>query len=374
MAPLRKTDLRRIRLTINGKLVLARKGQTILEAARENAIHIPTLCYTEKLKPLGACRLCIVEIASNSAASEGKNAIPTMPVTACTTPVAEGMVVTTDSPMLENLRRETLKLIFLRHPLNCTACEINGSCQLQDLAHEYDISHEDLHTYEIRPLDIPAESYATPLIKYHARRCILCGRCVQACQEISEVGAIAFKGRGASTRIAPVEPTASSKPECISCGECLAICPANALTEAMGRPKGKPWETQKVKTICTYCGCGCELILNVVNNQVVGVSSSDGGVNKGALCSKGRFGYDYINHKDRLKEPMINRGGYWEEVTWDDALDYMAEKLAAVRVEHGADAFGALSSARCTNEENYLFQKLVRGVMGTNNVDHCARL
>jgi len=343
--------------------VLARDGQTILETARENGVHIPTLCYTEKLKPLGSCRMCIVEVAGT----------PT-PVTACTTRVAEGMQVITTSPELEKLRRETLKMILLRHPLNCAACEINGNCQLQDLVHEYDITHQDLHTYKISPIEFEPEPYATPLIKYHPRRCILCGRCVQACVEISEVGAINFKGRGANTRIAPVDPTPEFQPECISCGECMAICPANALTEAMGRPKGKPWETSKVKTTCAYCGCGCELELNVFNNQVVGVTPSNGGVNKGALCTKGRFGYDFVNHQDRLKSPLIRRNGYWEEVNWEEALDTVARRLVDIQTQDGPDAIGALSSARCTNEENYLLQKFMRGVIGTNNVDHCARL
>ena len=358
-----RPHVKRIRLTIDGQEVLAREGQTILDVAREYGIHVPTLCYTNKLKPLGSCRMCVVEVQGT----------PT-PVTACTTPAVEGMVVATHTPHLESLRRETLKLIFLKHPMNCAACEINGSCQLQDLAHEYDITHADLHTYAMRPIDFAPEEYATPLIQYHPRRCILCGRCVQACMEISGVGAIAYRGRGAQTRIAPLEPTAEVKPECVSCGECMAICPANALTEALGQGKGKPWETKKVKTTCTYCGCGCELELNVVANRIVGVTPSETGVNKGALCSKGRFGYEFVNHKDRLKQPMIRRDGYWEETNWDAALDYIAERLVDIRAQHGPDAIGALSSARCTNEDNYLLQKLLRGVIGTNNIDHCARL
>ena len=154
---------------------------------------------------------------------------------------------------------------------------------------------------------------------------------MEACVELSEVGCINFQGRGATTRIAPVTPTETFKPECISCGECMAICPANVLTEAMGKPKGKPWETHKVKTVCSYCGCGCELNLDVVRNQVVGVTPARPGANNGALCAKGRFGYDFINHKDRLKTPMIKRDGYWEEVNWDEALDYAATRLAEIK-------------------------------------------
>ncbi len=353
--------LKRIPVTIDGRPYLAREGQTILDVAREYGIRIPTLCYTPKLKPLGSCRLCVVEIAGT----------PT-PVTACTTQVAEGQTILTRSERLERLRRETLKLILLKHPLNCSACEINGSCELQDLAHQYDINHRDLHTYDVRPIQFEQKPYATPLIDYHPLRCILCGRCVQACVEITGAGAIQFAGRGSEAHIAPV--LRDGRNDCVSCGECLAICPANALTEALGRPKGKPWETTSVKSTCGYCGVGCELSLQVVGDKIVGVKPSDGPVNHGSLCVKGRFGYDFANHKDRLKEPLIRRGTYWEQVNWDEALDYAADRLAAIVARDGADAVGGLASARCTNEENYLFQKLFRGVIGTNNVDHCARL
>lgn len=363
MTTMGKEDVQGVHVTVNGRCIPAPGGQTILEAARSHDIHIPTLCTIQKLRPLGSCRMCVVEV-------EGT---PT-PVSACTTPVAHGMVITTHSPGIEKLRREILKLILQKHPLNCYACEINGNCQLQDLVHAYDIGHNDLHAYNIRPIEFEPEPYSTPLIKYHPQRCILCGRCIQACLEISEVGAINFKGRGAYTRIAPVMPTSEFKPECISCGECMSVCPVNALTEAWGRTKGKAWETTRVKTTCTYCGCGCQLELNVHNNQVTGVTPCDGGVNKGALCSKGRFGYDFVNHPDRLKKPMIRRNGGLEEVHWDEALDYCAERLVQILAAHGPEAVGGLSSARCTNEENYLFQKFMRGVLGTNNIDHCARL
>jgi len=356
-------SLKRIHLTIDGQSLLGREGQTILQVARENDIPIPTLCYHEKLEPIGSCRMCIVEV-------EGT---PT-PVTSCTTRITEGMVVATDTPLLYRLRRENLKLVFLRHPLNCAACELNGNCDLQDLAHQFDISHQDLHTYEVQAVDFGQQPWATPLIEYHANRCILCGRCVQACTEITGVGALNFSGRGADTLIAPVMLEQGLQSECVSCGECMAICPVNALTEKLGKQKGKAWETKKTKTVCTYCGCGCELELNVVGDRITGVTPAKGGVNKGALCAKGRFGYDFVNHKDRLRQPLIRRGGYWEEVNWDEALNYVAERLVDTVQEHGADAVGGLSSARCTNEENYLFQKFVRGVIGTNNVDHCARL
>ena len=363
MTMIGKKDAQKCHVVINGTRIPALQGRTILEVARDNDIHIPTLCYIKKLRPLGSCRMCVVEVAGT----------PT-PVAACKTAITDGMIVTTNSRQIEQLRRETLKLILQKHPLNCYACEINGNCQLQDLVHAYDIGHNELHAYNIRPIEFEPEPYSTPLIKYHPQRCILCGRCIQACLEITEVGAINFKGRGAQTRIAPVAHTSEFKPKCSSCGECMSVCPVNALTEAQGRPRGKAWETTRVKTICTYCGCGCQLELNVNNNQVTGVNPSEGGVNNGALCTKGRFGYDFINHPDRLSKPLIRKNGNLEEVHWDEALDYCADKLVDILGKYGSEAVGGLSSARCTNEDNYLFQKFMRGVLGTNNIDHCARL
>ena len=352
-----------VHITIDGQPVVARQGQTVLEAARMARINIPTLCYLERLEAIGACRLCVVEIEGTAT-----------PVTACTTPVQEGMVVTTHSPFLEEMRRETLKLLFLRHPFNCGACDINGNCQLQDLAYAYDISHQDLHDYAISPLSLRDEAWATPLIRYHPRRCVLCGRCVKACEQIAGVGCITFKGRGATTRIGPVEPTPEFNPQCVSCGECMSVCPANALVESLGRAKSKPWETRRVKTVCTYCGVGCELTLDARGDQITGVSPSYGGVNVGSLCAKGRFGYEFINHPDRLRQPLLRRNGYFAEAHWGEALDTVAERLKAIVEKHGPDAVAGVASARATNEDNYLFQKLLRGVIGTNNVDHCARL
>lgn len=357
------TGMKPLSCIIDGTVYTAQRNQTILDVARAHGIAIPTLCYHPKLKPLGSCRLCLVEVQGT----------PT-PVPACTTLVRDGMTVRTRTAASEALRRETLKLIFLRHPMNCAACEINGACQLQDLAHQYDINHTDLHTYSISGAEPESGPYSTPLIQYHSRRCILCGRCVQACVEITEVGAITFKGRGALTRIAPVEAKGNLRPECVSCGECMALCPVNALTEAMGKKKGKAWETRKVTTTCAYCGVGCQLELNAVGNTLTGVTAVDGGVNRGALCSKGRFGYEFVNHPERLTVPLIRENGTWRESNWDEALTLVATKLAEIRTAYGPDAIGALSSARCTNEENYLFQKFVRGILGTNNIDHCARL
>ena len=353
----------RLGLTINGKAVSGVAGQTILDVARENGIRIPTLCYSPKIEPVGSCRLCLVEIEGVAT-----------PATACTTPIRDGMVVETHTPAVEMLRRETLKLLLLRHPLNCAACEIGGACELEELVHEYDISHADLHAYELDPLDLEMAPYATPLIAYHPLRCIVCGRCVAACTEITGAGAIAIQGSGATARIAPAARDSGERIECVSCGECLAICPVNALTPAEHRPRHKPWETRAVQTTCAYCGVGCQLELNVADNTVVGVSPHDDGVNHGALCVKGRFGYGFVNHEERLTDPLIREGDGWRIATWDEALELVGQRFADICVESGGDAIAGLSSARCTNEENYLFQKFFRGILGTNNVDHCARL
>ena len=358
-----KQSAGQVQLTINGMPVSGIKGRTILETARNNEIAIHTLCYHSKLRPLGSCRLCVVEV-------EGVQS----PVPACEMLISDEMVIQTHTPLLEDFRRETLKLLFLRHPMNCGACEISGECQLQTLAYEYDISHNDLHTYEIRQTEYPLASYATPLIKYHPRRCILCGRCIQACADITANRAIELKGVGATAYISPVKTDPALEQRCTSCGECMAICPVNALTEVMAPSKGMAWEIGKTETTCPYCGVGCQMELNAANNKVVGIKPSNGPVNKGDLCSKGRFGYNFINHKDRIRQPLIRKNGRWEEVGWDQAVDYISKRLIEIRSKYGPDTIGALSSARCTNEENYIVQKFIRGVIGTNNVDHCARL
>jgi len=353
-----------ISLTIDGEAVKARPGQTILEVCRAQGIYVPTLCYLERLEPIGSCRMCVVQV-------EGHDT----PVAACTTPVAAGMKVTTTSPYLEELRRETLRMLLFQYPMNCSACSRDGDCELQNLIRRYDIGHQDLHAFTVRPEDTPLEEpYATPLLAYHPRRCILCGRCVRACEEIAVQMAIQIRRQGAQVRVAPAEMASGPLGECVSCGECMDVCPTLALVERGKHLHPKPWEVSKVKTVCGYCGCGCQLVLQVVGGQVIGVESTPGGVSDGALCAKGRFGYAFIHHPDRLKAPQIWRNGRWEEVGWDEALDFIAERLVQIRAQHGPDSIVGLSSARCTNEENYLFQKFFRGVIGTNNVDHCARL
>lgn len=340
-------------------------GTTILDAARSVHIKIPTLCWHPALSPIGSCRVCFVEI-------EGVD----RPAAACHTEALEGMTVVTRSERLFDLRREVIRMILAHHPLNCTPCPKNGDCSLQDLAYEYDLAVTGLADYRVRTEEFPWKPFSTPILDYHPQRCVLCGRCVKACTEIRGLGAITMAGTGVKTVIQPVMASEDAPSRCISCGECMRMCPVNAIEERMGGVRGKPWETSKVQTTCVYCGVGCQLELNVVDDRVVGVTTRDDvGVNRGRLCSKGRFGYTFIHSEDRLVRPLVrNDDGALEETTWTRALARVAHEFKRLKQEHGPDSLGGVSSARCTNEENYLFQRLVRQGFGTNNVDHCARL
>jgi predicted molibdopterin-dependent oxidoreductase YjgC len=231
--------------------------------------------------------------------------------------------------------------------------------------------------YELGIQDVPYEprkikrddTYSTTLIRYWADRCILCRRCVTACQDLKQIGALSIEGEDENARIVV------DRDKCKACGECLMVCPTGALTENLSRYKGRPWLVKKVQTTCSYCGCGCQFELNVMDNRVIGVTTDvDTGVNQGSLCVKGRFGYEFIGDESRLKKPLIKENGAFREASWEEALDLVAEKFKAIRDEHGPDAIAGLTSAKCTNEENFLFQKFMRAVIGTNNVDHCARL
>jgi predicted molibdopterin-dependent oxidoreductase YjgC len=343
-----------VKLTIDGKEVVTEKNNTILQAAKSAGIKIPTLCYHERLNPIGSCRLCVVEV-------DGFDA----PMAACATPVAEGISVKTNSDLLFRMRQEALKLILVNHAMDCPICDKAGECTLQNLVFEYGIKSVD---YQI-PKKKFNPVYATSLIKYWPERCILCLRCVTACTEIKGISALGIvNDKG-------VHQLSVDKDKCVSCGECLKVCPTGALTENLSRIKGRSWTVNRVPTTCTYCGCGCQMELNIFNNQVVGVTTKDDvGVNQGSLCVKGRFGYEFISSDQRLKTPLIKKDGKLQAASWDEALNLVAEKFGKIKKESGPDAIGGLASARCTNEDNYLFQKFMRAVIGTNNVDHCARL
>jgi predicted molibdopterin-dependent oxidoreductase YjgC len=342
-----------IRLTIDNHEITTPKGLTILDAAKTAGITIPTLCYHERLNPIGSCRLCVVEVDGESE-----------PVTACTTPVKEGMLVTTQSDLLFRLRQEALKVILVNHPLDCPVCDKAGACMLQDLTVEY----------KITSIDCPAPkrnfipSYQTTFIKHWPERCIVCLRCVNACKEVQCIGAIDVENTEEGPQLT------FDRAKCVSCGECVQVCPVGGMLEKKSSFRWRSWETTKIRTTCPYCGVGCQQLLHVKNGRIVQVTGvEDAEPNKGRLCVKGRYGFDFIYSEDRLKTPLIKENGQFREASWDEALDLVANKFTEIIAKHGPDAIAGVSCARSINEDSYQMQKLFRAVIGTNNIDHCAR-
>ncbi len=351
-----------ISLTIDGREVKAPRGSTVLQAALAAGIDIPHLCHQPELglPPTGACRLCLVEV-------EGARG----PVASCVHPAAEGMVVHTSTPKLEAHRRMVLDLLLSNHPHDCMTCEQAGACALQDYAYRYGIKEPEFAGEHVAAHPVQDG----PAIVQDDSKCILCGRCVEVCQNVQVSGAIDFLGRGFGTRVGLPPGLSREESTCVECGNCIDVCPTGALSYAGIQGRARRWEMEQVTTTCPYCGCGCQITLHVRGGRVLEVSGSPGrGATRGLLCVKGRFGFDFLNREDRLHHPLIRRNGELTPATWEEALEYVAERLSEIKEEHGADAIGVLSSAKCTNEENYLLQKFARVVLGTNNVDHCARL
>ena len=360
-----------INLTIDGHPVQVEAGQTVLQAAQQASVHIPILCHHPALPPEGACRICLVEIERQRALQP-----------ACTFPVSEGMVVHTSSPAVIGARKFVLEMLLTDHPFDCMTCDATGDCLLQDLVYEYGVRTEitpgKRHQY---PIDDP-----NPFIQVDRNKCILCRRCVRACNFINGVEAISVVERGFDAHIAFGADSVMTDSPCEFCGSCVTVCPTAALYPKMSLGQGRAWQVQRVQTVCAYCGVGCQLVLEVKDNKIVKVESAwDGPANHGWTCVKGRFGYDFVQHPDRLTRPRVRKylldgtprppdRGEWVEVDWDTALDITARKLRQARDQHGPDSIGVLTSAKCTNEENYLMNKFARQVIGTHNIDHCARL
>lgn len=349
-----------ITVTIDGKTVQVPAGTSVLDAARSIGIKIPALCHDPDLKPVGACRLCVVEI-------DGMRNLPASCVTTCT----EGMVIRTKTPDIIEARRTILELLISNHPLDCLTCEKSGNCLLQEYCYEYGIKGQ---TFEGERHDFELDD-SNPFYVRDMNKCILCGRCIRACAEIVGKSVLDFSYRGFKCKVGPFMDTPIGESECVYCGSCIAVCPVGALTEKAMIGKGRPWEVKKVKTVCPYCGTGCTVDLNVKDGKVIGVTGNpEGDVNGRFLCVKGRFGYGFIHSEDRLQKPLIRKDGRFHEASWDEAMSLIATRFKEIKEKSGSDAFGVLASARCTNEENYLLSKFTRTVLGTNNIDHCARL
>jgi formate dehydrogenase alpha subunit len=346
-----KTEVATVGFTINGLRVEGGDGETVLQVARRYGIYIPTLCQLDSLRSEGRCRLCLVEI-------KGFRGYPT----ACTTAITEGLEVQTDTPAIEKIRKVTLELLIADHPADCLSCGGNMFCELQKLA-----SYMGIDKVRLRKMgkNLPLDD-SNPFFTHDPNKCILCGRCVQVCQEHQGVGAIDYVGRGDLTMIDTFKQAPIAESICESCGECVVVCPTGALAKKERRRAEK-----ETKSTCCYCGVGCSLLLGTKGSLIVNVEGDPNSVvNRGKLCVKGRFGQTFVNSADRLTKPLIKRDGKFVEASWDEALELVASKFA----QYKGDQFAAISSSRCTNEENYIVQKFARAVMQTNNVDNCARL
>jgi len=349
-----------IELTIDGKKVVVPKGTTILQAARKIGVIVPTLCYDEEITSFHCCRICMVEV-------EGEGQL----VASCSTAAVPGMVVNTNSPDVVEARRTILELLLANHPHDCLVCDKAGSCKLQNYAYWYGV---DANRFSGKRKQSSIDN-SSAFIYRDPSKCILCGKCVRVCEEVVGKNVIDFAWRGFETRVTPPLEAPLADTDCIQCGNCIAVCPVGALTEKSLRGKGRSWEISKVTTVCPYCGAGCTVDLNVRFGKVLGATSNENGeVNGRFLCVKGRFGYDFIHHKDRITSPYIRKRGKLTRVSWAEAIHHAADMLGSIKMRYGGQALGVVSSARCTNEENYLAGKFARTVLGTNNIDHCARL
>jgi len=354
-----------IMITINGEKVKGQSGQTILEVALENGIEIPNLCHDPRLKPTGACRMCLVEV-------QGQRGL----VTACTFVIAPDMVVQTNTDEIRDIRKTILELLFYEHRGNCTTCDEFGDCKLQQYAYEYQLEDE---FFEPAGGSQPCDNYTTgnEAIGYDPDKCIRCGRCIRICEEVQADSALTFKERAGDLEVCTAFDMPLNDSTCELCGQCVSTCPTGAIFERAAKGKGQHKDLVKTTTTCAYCGVGCQIDLNVnpKTNEIVRVTSQVGCVpNEGNLCVKGKFAMDFVASEKRLTTPLIKRNGQFQEATWKEAIDFVAKRLNDIKAKHGPDSIAGLSSAKCTNEDNYVFQKFIRTAIGTNNVDHCARL
>ena len=340
-----------VKLTIDGKAVTAPPGTLVIDAAKAAGIEIPAFCYYEGLSLAAACRMCLVEVEK----------MPKL-MTACTLPVAEGMVVRTGTPQVAAARKYMLEFLLTNHPLDCPVCDKGGECELQDMAFRYGAGES---RYTETKVHTPEKQFS-PVVFFDAPRCILCFRCVRVCNEGMGVNALGVINRGVVTEIAPND---GDHLECDECGACIDICPVGALTSGAYRYKTRPWEMTHVGTICAHCADGCKTTLGTRNDRIIRGNNRDrSGINGEFLCVKGRYGFDFYDHPDRLQAPLVRKNGKLEEVSWSEALTAVARKFTQNIADGGT--FGVIGSNHTTNEENFYLQKFAREVLRTNNIDH----
>ncbi len=345
-----------VKVTIDDQTLSVPKGTLVIEAARQAGVMIPHFCYHPKLKPDANCRMCLVEVER----------MPKLQ-TACSTPVAEGMVVRTATTVVNDAHKSVLEFILANHPLDCPVCDQGGRCDLQDFSHEYTPTTSRF----IEVKRIFQKEYFSPLIEKQMNRCVQCLRCVRYCDEVLDVKALAPINRGTMTEI---KHFTSHELDCEFCGGCVQICPVGAITSRLSMYEFRPWMLKRADSICGYCGDGCQITFQTKGNELIEVNSSHGaGRNNGDLCARGYFGYHANTSPDRLTHPLIRRNGRLEEATWEDALEYVAERTLQLKLTHGSGAFAGLITARCTNEDLFVFQKFMRLVLGTNAFDSSAR-
>lgn len=369
-----KNSEKTVTLTIDGKDVTVLEGTSVMRASMEAGIQVPKLCATDMVDAFGSCRLCLVEV-------EGRNGTPA----SCTTPAMDGMVVRTQTERLKKIRKGVMELYISDHPLDCLTCAANGDCELQDMAgavglRDVRYGYEGGNHVEVRQNgeDNPrymAKDETNPYFTYDPSKCIVCSRCVRACEEVQGTFALTIEGRGFESRVSPGMHEDFLDSECVSCGACVQACPTATLQEKSVIEIGQP--EHSVVTTCAYCGVGCSFKAEMRGEELVRmVPYKDGKANRGHSCVKGRFAYGYANHKDRILNPMIreNVEDPWQEVSWEEALRFTADKFKGIQAKYGKGALGGITSSRCTNEETFLVQKLIRAGFGNNNVDTCARV
>ncbi len=348
-------EQKQVTFTLNGQQVVTSAGTLVIEAAKKQGVEVPSFCYYPGVTPasVAACRMCLVEVEK----------MPKLQ-TACTLVATEGMVVKSDTEQVHKARKDMIEFLLSNHPLDCPVCDKGGECELQDMTFRYGLDHS---RFSEEKLHYPEEKWS-PLVYYDAPRCIMCFRCVRVCDEGMDVKALGVGARGVHSVIIPNEP---GQLACEECGMCIDVCPVGALTSGTYRYQTRPWEMQYVPNPCTHCSNGCKTTLSVRNNEILRANNRDGsGVNGEFLCGKGRFGFDFTNHAERVRQPLVRRNGKLEPASWEAALEEVARRLKLVRDKHGANAIGVIGSNHTTNEENYLLNRFARATLGTNNIDH----